>query len=78
MSEATAILRGALELPVHQRADLAFQLLESLDAEPEENVEAAWAAEVTRRVESLRRGEARTRPVADAFRDARRQLATRQ
>ncbi len=78
MSEATAILRGALGLPVRQRADLAFQLLESLDANPEDNVEAAWAGEVTRRVESLRRGEGRTRPAADAFRDARRRLATRQ
>ena len=78
MTEATAILRGALELPVHQRADLALQLLESLDAESEENVEAAWAAEVGRRVESLRRGEAKTRPAADAFSDARRRLATRQ
>lgn len=78
MSEATAILRGALELPVPQRADLALQLLESLDAEPDENVEAAWAAEVARRIESLRRGEAKIRPAADAFRDARRRLTTRQ
>lgn len=39
----------ALRLSAPQRARLARVLLESLDAEAEEDVEAAWAAEAKQR-----------------------------
>jgi putative addiction module component (TIGR02574 family) len=38
-----------MELPLSERAELAADLLASLDGEPEADVEAAWAAEVERR-----------------------------
>jgi putative addiction module component (TIGR02574 family) len=50
MSErARKLLQEALELPVPDRAELAANLLASLDSEPDDEVEAAWAAEVERR-----------------------------
>ena len=75
MNSTRTILKTALDLPDTERAELALRLVESLDGEPAADVEAAWASEVTQRVEALRRGEARTRPAADVFREARRRLA---
>jgi putative addiction module component (TIGR02574 family) len=50
------LLTEALELPLDDRAKMAAELLESLDAtEPE--VETAWAAEIERRVAAARAGE---------------------
>jgi putative addiction module component (TIGR02574 family) len=50
MSErARKLLQDALALPVPERAELAADLLASLDSEPDDEVEAAWAAEVERR-----------------------------
>jgi putative addiction module component (TIGR02574 family) len=46
----------ALRLPLDERARLAADLLESLD-EAEEAVEAAWAAEIEKRVAAIRAGE---------------------
>lgn len=45
---ARKVLNDALELSLHERAELAANLLASLDGEPEANVEAAWAAEIER------------------------------
>jgi hypothetical protein len=52
-SRAQEVLREALALPVAERADVAAELLASLDDAEAENlaeVEAAWAAEIERRV----------------------------
>ena len=51
-SRAQDVLREALALPVDERADVAAELLASLDdgaAEHPADVEAAWAAEIERR-----------------------------
>jgi putative addiction module component (TIGR02574 family) len=50
------LLKQALGLPLEERAEIAAELLESLD-EAEEDVEAAWAAEIQRRVAAARAGE---------------------
>jgi len=50
------LLTEALELPLDERAKFAAELLESLD-EVENDVEAAWAAEIQRRVAAARAGE---------------------
>lgn len=50
MSErARKLLHDAMELPLPERAELAADLLASLDGEPDDAVEAAWAAEIERR-----------------------------
>ena len=60
MSPSTAnLLDSALKLPREDRARLATELIASLDGEPEAGVEAAWDAEVERRVLQVERGEAR-------------------
>ena len=51
-SQAQDLLRQALTLPLEERADVAAELLASLDdaaAERPADVEAAWAAEIERR-----------------------------
>ena len=52
MSRAHDVLREALALPLDERADVAAELLASLDdaaVERPADVEAAWAAEIERR-----------------------------
>jgi putative addiction module component (TIGR02574 family) len=57
MTRATReLLDEALQLPLDDRAQLAAELLESLD-DAEHDVEAAWAAEIERRVAAARAGE---------------------
>jgi putative addiction module component (TIGR02574 family) len=51
-SRAHDVLREALALPIDERADVAAELLASLDdaaADHPADVEAAWAAEIERR-----------------------------
>lgn len=59
-SRAQELLREALTLPVEERADVAAELLASLDDAETENpseVEAAWAAEIERRARRVMAGE---------------------
>ena len=60
--EASELLKRALTLPLEERAELASSLIDSLDSSTDEDVEAAWQAEITRRIERLRSGTARTIP----------------
>jgi len=63
------VLDEALQLELSERAELAAELLASLDGEPDEDVEAAWAAEIGRRAAPARSGEDAGRGWAEA-RDA--------
>jgi hypothetical protein len=54
--EATRLLLEALELPSHLRAKIAAELIASLDRGNEEEVQKAWAQEIARRTEAIRRG----------------------
>jgi putative addiction module component (TIGR02574 family) len=74
-ARAEQILREALTLPAEDRADVAAELLASLDEPADGDVEAAWAAEIERRARRVLSGEssgtdwkeARARIVADVF-----------
>jgi putative addiction module component (TIGR02574 family) len=63
------VLDEALRLKLSERAELAAELLASLDGEPDADVEAAWAAEIERRAARARAGEDIGRPWTEA-RDA--------
>ena len=63
------VLDEALQLELSERAELAAELLASLDGEPGEDVEAAWAAEIERRAARAQSGEDAGRGWAEA-RDA--------
>jgi len=67
-SEISKILEEALKLPVEARAALAGSLIESLDELVDENVEGAWADEITRRAEELDAGKTKTIPWSKARR----------
>ncbi len=56
------LYREATDLPERERAELAGMLIESLDGPPDENVEAAWAEEVERRVREIDSGAVKTVP----------------
>lgn len=62
---AEEVLSKALQLDVSERAELAAELLASLDGEPNEDVEAAWAAEIERRMARIKAGTAKLVPWKD-------------
>jgi putative addiction module component (TIGR02574 family) len=68
MSSRNAVLAEALQLPPEERADVAKSLIASLDGPADEDVEAAWLAEVERRLQGVDRGTAKVEPW-DAVRD---------
>ena len=73
-------MREAMALPVRERADLAAELLASLDdatAEDPAEVEAAWAAEIERRARRVMTGETAGIPWEDVRRRAEAELRRR-
>ena len=66
------LLREALALPVDERADVAAQLLASLDDEDvaTEDIEAAWAAEIEKRARRVLAGQSEGIPWEDVRRRA--------
>ncbi len=77
---AQELLREALALPLDERADVAAQLLASLDdaaADDPAEVEAAWAAEIERRARRAIAGETTGVPWEDVRRRAEAELRRR-
>lgn len=64
------IRRAALSLPAETRAQLAEELLSSLDDLSEARVEQLWFKEAARRAEEIDRGEARRIPADEVRRQA--------
>lgn len=52
----TDVWKEAAELSEQDRASLAGLLIESLEGEPDADVEAAWASEIKRRMAELEAG----------------------
>jgi len=65
---AKRIADEALKLPVEARAALAGTLLDSLDEEVDEDAEAAWSAEIAKRVRELEDGTVKTVPWSEVRR----------
>ena len=79
-SRAQELLREALTLPIAERADVAAELLASLDAAEADNpaeVEAAWAAEIERRARRAIDGESAGIPWEDVRQRAEAELRRR-
>ena len=63
MTEATkTVLAEALRLDVDSRAELAAELLASLDGPADPDAEAAWAVEIERRVAAIEAGTVKLEP----------------
>jgi hypothetical protein len=60
----------ALSLPVQQRAELAAQLLSSLDALSESEIEALWLQEAAHRASQIDQGLSKLIPVEEVRRQA--------
>ena len=71
MTKATeSVLADALRLNVKARAELAAELLASLDGPAEPNAASAWEAEIRRRVDSLEKGIEKL----ESWEDAKRRI----
>jgi putative addiction module component (TIGR02574 family) len=55
--KSQAIVEQALKLSPTERADVAEQLLASLDEALDSDVEKAWQEEIQRRLQQVERGE---------------------
>lgn len=60
--KSQVVLEEALKLTAQERAEVAEQLLASLDEAPDVDVEQAWQEEVQRRLRQVERGEVKTIP----------------
>jgi hypothetical protein len=60
----------ALSLPVQQRAELAAQLLSSLDALSESEIEALWLQEAAHRASQIDQGLSKLIPAEEVRRQA--------
>ncbi len=78
MPKATqSVLAEALRLDVGARAELAAELLKSLDGPADPDAEAAWAAEIGRRVEAIEAGTVELEPWEDVKRRIEDEILSR-
>jgi putative addiction module component (TIGR02574 family) len=61
------VLEKALALPPDERAELAGQLLSSLDAERQAKIDELWTEEAEDRIDAFERGEIRAVSAKEAF-----------
>ena len=66
-TEPQQLLATALGMPESDRANLAASLLRSLDPADDPQADAAWAAEIQRRVESIDNGTVELRAWDDVI-----------
>ncbi len=66
-SDSQQLLRSALSLPESERAEIAASLIESLDSGTDDDVDAAWAREIQRRIASIDDGEVKLIPWNDVM-----------
>ncbi len=59
------VYKQALDLDERDRATLVGLLIESLEEEPDNDLEAAWKAEVQRRIEEIDSGDVEMIPWED-------------
>jgi len=60
--KSQVVLEEALKLTAHERAEVAEQLIASLDDGSDADVEQAWQEEVQRRLQQVECGEVKTIP----------------
>jgi putative addiction module component (TIGR02574 family) len=64
--DISSILKEALKLPVEARAALAGTLFDSLDESIDQDVEAAWEAEIASRLKEIDENKVKLIPWAEA------------
>lgn len=66
--DSKQLLVEALRLPDEERAALAGELIQSLDAEVDPDAEAAWSTEIRARLDRVDAGKVTTIPWSEARR----------
>jgi putative addiction module component (TIGR02574 family) len=69
--ETEELLQKALSLPAEERGALASSLIDSLDQAVDEDAELAWQQEISRRMDEIRSGKAKTIPWREVQRKSR-------
>jgi len=72
--ETHDLLLKALALPESERAELAGNLLSSLDTTVDQDVDAAWQQEVARRLDEVQSGKVETIPWEEVQQKGRKLL----
>ena len=62
-----ALSHDALVLPPDQRVSVAYRLLVSVESDPEPGADAAWDAEIAKRIARFDAGESQTVPASEVF-----------
>ena len=76
MTEAAEQLKPQLlQLPSGDRAALARFLIDSLNGETDVDAEDAWDAELARRAEEIRSGQAQGEPAAQVLAELRKKYS---
>ncbi len=65
------IKNQAIALPLEERAELAHELILSLDKTAGTDVESAWDSEIKKRVEEIKSGKAKGRPAENILAEIR-------
>ena len=74
---AETVLADALRLDLEARAEVAAELLASLDGPADPDAEAAWAVEIERRVAAIEAGAVTLEPWGDVKRRIARDILGR-
>ena len=74
---AEAVLADALRLDLDARAEVAAELLASLDGPSDPGAEAAWAVEIERRVAAIEAGTVKLKPWDDVKRQIEQDILGR-
>jgi len=70
MNDTETLLEQVLSLPEPDRAEVAVRILESLEPQPDADVDEAWAAEIERRCAAVDAGTL----VTSDWNDVRRRI----
>ena len=73
-TQAEQILQSALSLHPDDRVEIAESLIQSLDENRAAEIEAAWAEEIKRRLESIDKGQVQLIPADEVMREMRARL----
>ncbi|MFY9819799.1 MAG: addiction module protein [Thermoanaerobaculia bacterium] len=77
MKRTSEVLHDALQLPTGERAEIAAQLLSSLNESDAVQAQAAWAEEITRRAAAVVEGRADSRNWREALDEIDREILGR-
>lgn len=67
LEKSTQILKQVLSLPAEERAEMAEQILSSLETSPHKKIDALWAQEAESRLDAFDRGEIPTISAEEVF-----------